>query len=243
MLRIAICDDEEYICSKLESCIKSCCLDKNIETETEIYTSGEGFIKNLNADDKYNLIFLDIELGHSSGIDVSEHIRNVMHNEAVQIVYVSGKNGYDRQLFTFRPFHFIDKPFDKEKVAEVIEKYLRIYGNQNEIFHYKIGHDTYWAKLGEILYFKSLDRRVVIRTTDNEDVFYCSLEMVEEQLKGQGFLVPHKSYLVNYRFIRSFQSNTIIMTNGEEIPIAKTKRKEIMKAQLALEIGGEFHVD
>lgn len=59
-----------------------------------------------------------------------------------------------------------------------------------------------------------------------------------EQLSPQGFISPHKSYLVNYRFIKAFQSDSIIMVNGDEIPIAKGKRDEISRLQLHFENGG-----
>ena len=247
-MRVAICDDENCICSSLERFIKDCCSTLQVECEIDIFNTGEGFIKNLNRDDSYHLIFLDIELKKCvenvcNGIDVSNHIRNVLMNDSVQIVYVSGKNGYDRQLFSFCPFHFIAKPFDQSKISSVIEKYLRIYGDKNDIFHYKIGHDKYWIKLSDVLYFKSLDRKVYVKTNKDEDTFYGSLEKVREQIKGQGFLSPHKSYLVNYRYIKSFQLDLIILTNSVEIPIAKSKRKEIARAQIILENGGEYHVD
>ena len=238
MLRFAVCDDEEYICSKLEKFISQYCKYTNREYDVDIFTSGEAFINRLNSDNNYHIIFLDIELQKCNGIEVSEYIRNIIGNETVQIVYVSGKTGYDRQLFMYRPFQFIDKPFEYEKISAVIEKYLRIYGNKSGIFHYKVGHDTYWVKPEEVLYFKSIDRKIKIISTSSEDIFYGSLEKVEEQLKGQGFLSPHKSYLVNYRFIRSFRSDLIVLINGEEIPVAKSKRKEIARAQIILENGG-----
>ena len=112
MLRFAICDDEEGICSRLEEYINTYCNSKMIKSEIDIFNSGESFIRFLKNDNRYHIIFLDIELKNCNGIDVSEHIRNVIGNETVQIVYVSGKAGYDRQLFTYRPFYFVDKPFD-----------------------------------------------------------------------------------------------------------------------------------
>ena len=59
-----------------------------------------------------------------------------------------------------------------------------------------------------------------------------------EQLNSHGFISPHKSYLVNYRFIKAFYADTIIMVNGDEIPISKGKRDEISKLQLKFENGG-----
>lgn len=237
MLRFAVCDDEECVCNKLEEYIYQYCDSKIIKAEVDIFNTGESFINFLNGDNNYHIIFLDIELKKCNGIDVSEHIRNIINNETVQIVYVSGKAGYDRQLFSYRPFHFIDKPFDFNAIVNVIDKYLRIYGNANSIFHYKVGHDTFWIKLEDVLYFKSIDRKVLIKTLNEEDSFYGALERVQEQLKNQGFLSPHKSYLINYRFIRSFKSDYIVLTNNEEIPVSKSKRKEIAKAQIAIENG------
>lgn len=238
MIRIAICDDEDIICSKLENNIQNACLALRIESEINIYNSGEAIINNLSVDNKYNLFFLDIEMENFNGIDVSDYIRNKLNDESAQIIFVSGKNGYDRQLFAFRPFAFIEKPFDQETIISTIEKYMRIYGNKNDLFHYKYGHDTYWVKISDILYFKSNRRKVKIKTLIEEDEFYSSLEKVHEQVQGHGFISPHKSYLVNYRFIRSFQPELIIMTDGEKIPIAKGKRNEIAKLQISFENGG-----
>lgn len=239
MIRIAICDDEEIVCSNLEKNIVNACVFLHIECEVDIYDSGEAIINKLSADNKYNLFFLDIEMKKINGIDVSNYIRNKLNDESAQIIFVSGKNGYDRQLFAFRPFAFVEKPFDQDTIISTVEKYMRIYGNKNDLFHYKYGRDIYWAKMSNILYFKSNRRKIKIKCLTEEDEFYSSIEKVKEQVQGQGFISPHKSYLVNYRFIRSFQPDVIVMTNGEKIPIAKAKRNEIAKLQISFEIGGD----
>lgn len=123
----------------------------------------------------YNIFFLDIELNNGcSGIDVSECIRNEIKDESAQIVYVSGKTEYDRQLFAYRPFSFIANPFDINNIRTTIEKYIRIYGDKNELFCYKCGHDTYWINLSSVLYFKSNRKTVnIISLPPIEDnIFY-----------------------------------------------------------------------
>ena len=73
---------------------------------------------------------------------------------------------------------------------------------------------------------------------DAEDEFYGSLENTADKLNEQGFFSPHKSYLVNYRFIKVFQAECIIMVNGDSIPIAKGKKDEVSKLQIIFENGG-----
>lgn len=238
MLRIAVCDDEDTVCSAIERYIQDACTALSIESEIDIFTTGTGFTRYLGTNERYNIIFLDIELDEYSGIDVSNYIRNVLNDETTQIVYITGKTEYDRQLFTFRPFEFLAKPLSTVHIFDTIKKYQRIYGSKNDLFHYKYGHDTYWVNLNEIMYFKSIDRKVLIKKTSSDDEFYAKLESIKEQLQDCGFISPHKSYLLNYRYIQSFRPDCIIMTNGEEIPIAKGRKKEIAYLQLMLENGG-----
>lgn len=238
MLRIALCDDEDAVCSELESFIMQACKEMHIETEIDIFSSGSILKKHLIDGSMYNIFFLDIELNDESGITISDCIRNKVNDESARIVYVSGKTEYDRQLFAFRPFSFIEKPFDADVIRSTLEKYVRIYGDKNDLFHYKYGHDTFWVNLNTVLYFKSNRKLVNIITLSAKDEFYGTIGSIIDRLSSQGFISPHKSYLVNYRFIKAFQSDAIIMVNGDEIPIAKGKRDEISKLQLHFENGG-----
>lgn len=238
MIRIAVCDDEDSVCSALESYINHACTEINIESEIDIFNSGAILKSHLKNGSMYNIFFLDIELNDESGITISDCIRNEMNDESAQIVYVSGKTEYDRQLFAFRPFSFIEKPFDAEVIRTTLEKYLRIYGDKNDLFHYKYGHDTYWVNLSSVLYFKSNRKLISIISHSTQDEFYGTMSSLIEQLNSHGFISPHKSYLVNYRFIKAFYADTIMMVNGDEIPISKGKRDEISKLQLKFENGG-----
>ena len=241
MFKIAVCDDDEKICNLLENYINDSCRILHIEAETESFISGKVLKRKLRERENYQIYFLDIELADDTGISVSDCIRNEIKDEAAQIVYVSGKDGYDRQLFAFRPFNFIEKPFDQNMVTATLEKYNRIYGKKNDIFHYKYGHDMYCARVSEILYFKSNGRKVKIVMQKSEDEFYGSLEEVCDKLKGQGMILTHKSYLVNYRYIRSFQGEQVIMVNGDVIPVARGRKEEIARMQLHFENGGFVH--
>ena len=196
MIRIAVCDDEEFVCTALENHINNSCESLHIDAEVDLFSSGVSLKKHLSEETLYNIFFLDIELTDDTGIGISNYIRNEMNDESAQIIYVSGKNEYDRQLFAFRPFAFIEKPFDEISIRTVIEKYMRIYGNENNIFHYKYGHDTFWVNISSILYFKSNRRKVKIITMNAEDEFYGSLEDIYNKLKNCNYSVP----LLKYRF-------------------------------------------
>lgn len=238
MLKIAVVDDEKIVATQTERLLIEMCRELQLEAEIEVLGSGEEAVDFLNNDRAYHLFFLDIEMGACSGIDVSRFIREGLQDELTQIIYVTGKNGYDRQLFEFRPFGFIEKPVAAEKVRELLLKYVRIYGKKQEVFEYKSGHGTYFVKLSDILYFESVDRKVKIKTLTGEEVFYGAIQNVWERVKNKAFFIPHKSYIVNYQLVKSFHPDCMYLVNDERIPVAKGKRKDVAMIQMKMENGG-----
>jgi len=238
MLKIAVIDDEEIVALQTERLLIKMCEELQLKAEIDVMGSGEEAVRFLDNDIMYHLVFLDIEMGAYNGIDVSRYIRETLRDEMTQIVYVTGTNGYDRQLFEFRPFGFIEKPATAEKIREMLSKYVHIYGEKQESFEYKSGHGTYFVKLNDILYFESVDRKVKIKTLTGEEVFYGAIQKLSEQLSGKGFFVPHKSYIVNYRHVKSFHPDCMYLVNDERIPVAKGKRKDVAMVQMKMENGG-----
>lgn len=238
MLRFAVVDDEINVAGQTEQCILSVCGKIELNALVDVFCSGEEILNKLKNGTCFHIIFLDIEMGACSGIEVSRYLRDCLLDEMTQIVYVSGKNCYDRQLFEFRPFYFLEKPVDDEKMSNLLKKYVRIYGEHQDLFEYKAGYDTHFVKINEILYFESLDRKIKIKTTQGEEIFYGSIQKVAEELSEKGFFMPHKSFLVNYRFLKMFGKDDLLLVNGAHIPVAKGKRKEIAKVLIRMENGG-----
>ena len=53
---------------------------EGVEIQTEVFTSAENCLKYLKEECMVDLLFLDIELGKMSGIELAERIRNELHN-------------------------------------------------------------------------------------------------------------------------------------------------------------------
>jgi len=88
MLNIAIYVDNKYIRSIIEEIILDYINIIEIEIRVEVFHSGEKLIKYLKNEDKFDLIFLDIELGNTTGIKVANHIRNEFDDHMSKIVLI-----------------------------------------------------------------------------------------------------------------------------------------------------------
>ena len=83
--RIGICDDEQLTCSELENYINEIFECKDDEAEIYVWNSGEALKKDISNGVKIDILFLDIELLDSNGIELGKYIRNYMKNMSMNI--------------------------------------------------------------------------------------------------------------------------------------------------------------
>ena len=102
VFNIAVCDDMKEITAQLVQIAEQQSM-KQIQTVKGFYSGGQ--LMEYMAKNNVDLLFLDIELGDMTGIDISRKIRKEDHNDTMQIVYMTGKEGYERELFDFQPLN------------------------------------------------------------------------------------------------------------------------------------------
>ena len=227
MFKIAVCDDISAICNEVKKIILE--IKEEIITgkiEVSDFYSGEELIEDINKNERYDLIFLDIEMDKINGLEVGHIIREKMGDYTTKIIYISSKSIYDRQLFDVQPFHFLKKPLDREKVVKDVLLAIKISNQENKSFEFKENGVTKKFRYSEILYFESNGRKVILTGTDGKYEFYERIEEVETRLP-YFFIRPHRSYIVNYDFVRQFKYEELLMTNGIIIPVSRGRRKEV----------------
>nr|WP_312577108.1 LytTR family DNA-binding domain-containing protein [Sedimentibacter sp.] len=235
MMRIAVCDDVNAICLELENIILDFQKQEGIKLTIDTFFSGETFIDYMKLGNKYDLIFLDIEMGEINGVDVGHYIRDELKDYIVKIVYISSKTGYDRQLFDLQPFNFLPKPLDRKKVVRVIKLAIKLLEMENNIFPFKTGTKTHRLPIRDIIYFESTGRQIKLVSLNGTFYFYGAVDSIREQLSKSRFIVPHRSYIVNYDNAQEIKKDEIKMCNGDIIPISRLKAKEVREFQVAYE--------
>lgn len=64
-------------------------------------------------------------------------------------------------------------------------------------------------------------------TQDGTKEFYGKLSDVVLRLNEQAFCVVHKSYVINLRYVAQYRSESVLMANGEEIPISQSMKQSV----------------
>ncbi len=226
MLRIAICDDNTAICSEVENMVLEYQEKSMEDIDVNVFHSGKALIEFIEKEHEFDLIFLDIEIGDMTGVEVGSKIRMDFDDHISKIVFMTSKNGYEQALFDIQPLNFIKKPIAIEKAHRCLDLSLKLLGRENEVFEYKKEYDIVRVKMKEILYFEKIGRKTKIITNGGEDSFNESLVSVGERLPST-FVKPHGSFIIHFEKIQKIQKDTVIMMNQQEIPVSQRGLKTL----------------
>lgn len=242
MIHIAIVDDDNVTCQEIERQLHTVCRELMCRISIDVFQDGEGLIQTIESFEKFDLIFLDIELAKINGIGVGNHIRNTLRDQYTQIVFISGKQGYMKQLFDIRPMNFLEKPITSAQLRHCIQTYLELFP-ENDVFRCRVGKAIRQQSYRSVLYFKSDDKEVVVYTQG--DVFRFIGRLSDVALTAPDFFWRiHKSFLINQNYIAFHKIDTITMSNGDQVPISRRYQADIRRKLLKFyTAGGEalFH--
>ena len=244
MIEILICDDDKYFCGYMENCILDWASKNQCEVNIEQCYSGKSLRQFMKEEYPY-LLFLDIELGDETGMQIGDYIREGLKDENLQIVFVSSHTQYAMQLFHIRPFDFLVKPIGPEQLAQVLSRYCAVKLTDNKkYFAYQQKNHTIRIDLNNIMYYQS-DRKKVKIFTENRQMsqqdllyrgelnqyieFYGSLEETMQQLERRQFWRIHKSYIVNIDYVKSFGRDHFLLKHDIEIPVSRSRWKEVQQ--------------
>lgn len=231
LINIAICDDETATCQDVEIMLYALKEKLGMSINTDVFYSGEGLIRRLQAGIKYEFIILDIELDELNGVDVGKFIRDEIHNFHTQIVYISSKTTYAMQLFSVQPLDFIVKPVAEDKLFAAIKRGLDFINYSGEIFICKSGKENLLIECRDILYLESNLRTVTVVCKDENIVFYGKIAECLSKLPTC-FVRIHNSYVVNMNAIKRYGKDFVIMNNRDKLQISRKFSNEFSEKLL-----------
>ncbi len=227
--KVAICDDEINQCAVLEKIIIEYFNNRAEKCEVEVWYDSMSLCRDIK---EFNpqILFLDIPLPGDNGVCAGKYIRETLHNDRMNIVFISHKTSYAMELFQIHPYDFLIKPIDDNVLYDTMTKILQLEDVQKKEFRYTYNKTGYSIPYGEIMLFSSRNKTITISKTNGESVFYYGkLSDIVSNLPFQ-FVCISKSYIVNIKCIKSWKSDAVLLKNGMEISIAQSKRASFKQA-------------
>lgn len=238
MLQIIIVEDEPDTAALLENYLKQYSEAHKISIHSSNYGDAERFFTALKTGLSPDLILLDIELPGMNGMDAARQLRKT--GNTTPVIFVTNLAQYAVKGYDVNALDFIVKPVSYQQFAMKLRKALRIIEqNIGTRIAITVDRNVKFIPSGKLLYVEILNHDLFYHTS--ESTFRCrgSLSRIEQELKDFGFLRISSCYLVNMKYIAELTSHSVILSNGEELSISRTQKKEILKS-LTTYIGGNI---
>lgn len=231
-MQIAVCDDEKEIRDMFAEMIGKL----YPKADLLLYRSGEEL---LLSDKEPDILLLDIQMPKKNGMETAKELRR--KNKKAIIIFVTALDDFVFQAFDVGAFHYLVKPFDDGKFAEVLQnavkqsedrKKLENAGRKGEMPSLMIttGGEHITVNLEDIVYAEVFDRKVILHTMDADIEYYGKMRELEEKA-GDEFYRTHRSFLVNFGYIRKYDATTVYLRKGQAL-MAKQNYQGFVKSYL-----------
>ncbi len=231
MIRIAVCDDEEYFVHLLSGKLQSLFASQEISLNT--FLSGTDLRDAILSGQTFDVIFLDINFPDVNGIFLAKHIRPFISESL--LIFVSSQDDAVYNSLAASPFRFLRKSRLAEELPQVVKdvsRALKKRATNGILLEYRQSQIS--VHPSKVIYIESNRKNQVICMTDRTLEVNYRMKELEPLFLPYGFVKPHNSYLVNYRYIASIGKNELSLDNGQMIPISKHRLADLKAAYLIL---------
>ena len=180
-----------------------------------------------------------------TGIETAVRIRQ--QNQDVMLVFVTAHMNFVFEAFDVQAMQYLLKPIDLQQFQRVFHRCRRKYFDEEYRFPFRIRNDRGQEEIlllmvKNILYIESYLRKLHVYT-----IYGYNFEMagkiseMEDLLAAHGFIRPHKSYLVNLKYLRVIESDQILIQVASDqepvmLPLSRRKREQVKKAFLQYKV-------
>ena len=226
-MRCVIIDDEPLAVDLIKEFVSK------VETLELVYTFNNAIdaiaIINQNPVD---LIFLDIEMPHFSGIDFLNAI-----DKKPLVIFTTAYENYAVEGFNLGAVDYLVKPIPFNRFLKAVTRAQQLFSpvvttpnpaslaaveTANDFMFVRAEYENVKLNYCDILYIEGLKDYVKIYTTDNKYILtLISLIKLDAQLASKGFSRIHRSYIINIKHVTSIQKNKVIIAE-KRIPISES---------------------
>ena len=240
-MRAMIVDDEAPARSELRFLLEEM---GRVESITEASSAREAVEKLMEA--KAEVIFLDISMPKTSGMQLAETLHKLKKPPA--IVFVTAYSEYALEAFGVDAVDYLMKPVESDRLELALDKVEarapkaepaapQSHSSVERIPVVKSGRKVL-VPIDQIRYIEAKDDYSCIYTDNDRFLSTISLAKLEEKLAPHGFFRVHRGYIVNLEFVEDVEviSSGILQLgiNGIEGKKISVSRRRVVALKRAL---------
>ena len=185
-----------------------------------------------------DLLFLDIQMPKLNGLDFLKTL-----NQRPLVIITSAYEEYALESFELDVVDYLLKPFRFDRFLKAVNKALEqakwkqdATPTADESEHFSessiyIKSDKRFTKVefDHIYFLESYGNYVKVWLQNRFLLTARTLGSFESQLPATNFIRIHKSYLIHKKYVDYIEGNSVILKNGQHLPIGKN-HKQVVRA-------------
>ena len=221
-MRILFCDDDVNISSQLQEYVNEYFSRiGGVRPEYASYSSGDDLLQH---ESKADIAFLDVEMPGLSGIHVGAELKK--HNPEIKIFIVTSYPDYLDEAMRFQVFRYLSKPIYKDRLFRNLKDALYQYNMANKEYAITLETGVEIRTADEIVCVESNQRKCLIHTLDGVFASTATMEYWRKTLTQPCFYQPHKSYIINMRYVYSVAKDSVTLRyNGKLMEAYLARRR------------------
>lgn len=232
--RVAIVEDDASDRELLKRGLSRYEREKGVSFDLCEFEDGEDLVTDYAAD--YDLILMDIEMTFMNGMRAAKRVREL--DPEVVIVFVTNAPQYAIEGYRVRAVDYILKPISWFSFSESLGRalmYVKERGSESITLALKDGKTK--LPIDRICYVEVQDHQLIYVTRDGRYVTKGTIRDVETQLRSPQFCRCNRCYIVNLKYVESYQGCDIVV-NGDVLQISRRQRKGFLDAMNLYVNGG-----
>lgn len=227
MIKLAIIEDTAEDRKQLSDLVSRYADISGIQIEQKGF---EGSLDFLNANEKFDIILLDIMMPDCNGMEMAHRLREF--DQDTIIIFVTGMEQYAIEGYSVSAIGFLLKPTSYEHLSRMLEKAIKAIRKKpsNGILlkthtHYVI------VETSSIEYIEVKGHFLVIHTKNGDVQTKGTLKDLLDKLRCSSFIRCNNCAAVNANYIRAIRDNTVFLPTAE-LAISRRKRPEFIETVL-----------
>ncbi len=146
-MRISICDDDPILCQDLFGLLKTYFSDRGFPLpEIQVFESSDALLADPGS---WDLLFLDMEMPGTSGVDAGPLIKE--RNPSCIIFVVTSYPDYLDDALRFHAFRYLSKPVDPKRLFRNLDDAMILFASQHQDLAVETAEGIFRIRLQELI--------------------------------------------------------------------------------------------
>ncbi len=224
-MRAAVVEDEKIIAERIKE-LTECFFGKRDKSIfVQVYLKGRRLLQDMEKGVDYDFVMMDLGLPDIDGLELLKKIKRCRSD--IKVIIISAHQELAIACTHFGIFDFVRKTKMESELTNALARTLEeVEEDKSKCYLLQKSKDVKRIFFHSIYYIEMVERTAIIHCQDKTYSEYRPLREIYEMLPEKDFAYINKGQVVNLWRVMQTNTESVLLDNGEMLPLSRRKRKE-----------------